>query len=142
MDPENESNAKLRVAMIKSISTPERMREEIKEDNGKEKNRLENIALTYMEKAEIPRQMKLVKEKIISGKGMQLKITTAKVQELCPTGTNIIPPDDLEEIAKVIVEIINTTGHNASQKMGGAGSERILEICPPKFPNGSAEEQI
>ena len=141
MDSKNESTIDLRKAMIKSILTPEKMREGIKEDNGKEKDRLENIALTFMEKAKIPQKINAAKEKIMNKKGMQLKITTDSVRELCPAVTSVIPPDDLEEIAKVIVETINTTGHNASQKMGGAGSERILSICPPKTSSGATEEQ-
>lgn len=135
MDPENKNTdlEELRKRMTDDILNPDEMREGIKEDNGKEKEYWETIALTYMQKAGIPLKINSAKVEITEGPGMQMEITSQDVKNLCRIDNELLPKN-LEEIVEIIVSTINTTGHNASQKMGGAGNVRILEICPP-VPN-------
>ena len=139
MNSENDTE-KLRKSMIKSIPTPEEMREGIKDDNGREKEHWEKMALIYMEKASIPQQISAAKVIIMKGPGIQIEITSQHIETLCSINHDELLPDNLEEIVETIVSTINASGHNASQKMGGAGNVRILEICPPEI-SGATEEQ-
>ena len=120
--------------MIESILTPEKMRKGIEEDNGKEKKRLENMALIYMEGVSITKEINGAKEKIIKGSGIQFQVTADKIRDRCVIDENeqFLPvfSEDVEGVLEVMIEIIRAAGHNVSQKDGGNGV-RILEICPP-----------
>ena len=131
MDP-TVSIAKLRAEMIGKIFTPQKMKEEIEEDNGKEGEYWESTALTYMEKAGIPLIINTAKAKIREGSGIQIKITSQDIESICSMNPGRLFPEELEKIMEKIVFIINTTGHNVSQKDGGSGV-KILEICPPEI---------
>ncbi len=126
--PENDIK-RTKEEMIKSILTPKEMQEKIKEDDGKEKKRWEEIALSYMEKMRTPQKINSAKVEILEGTGMQLHISADDIQNKCALGKSLLP-EDLTGVLDAMVEIIGGAGHNVSHKNGGNGV-KILEICPP-----------